>query len=202
MRRERSALVLVTISLLLAAAPFTAVAQGVGGSTAVTGTIVSIDGTTYVVRLDDGTQKTVVLRDNAIILDRLVTTADQIRVGDALGVAARLDNGKLVATSINVFAPEMWEGVRKGQFPMQTGEVMTNAMTAEVVQNSQGRVLTLKLDMATATIVVPDGIPIHRLVSVKPDQLAVGLKVTFRTVTDSGGHLTASGVTFDQATRG
>ncbi len=155
MKPGRLALFLVLLCLL---SPLAVGAQAAGtGAGSLDGTIVSIKGNVIVLTLADMTQKTVTLKDGATILDRQPATADQIKAGDALGVAAKSDNGTLVATSINIFAPQMWDVVRKGQFPMTTGETMTNALIAQVVANSQGRVLTMKLDMGNATIVVPDG---------------------------------------------
>jgi hypothetical protein len=199
MRPGRLALFLVLLCVL---SPLAAVAQATAGAGSLDGTIVSIKGNVIVVALADKTQKTVTLKDGAMILDRQLATADQIKAGDALGVAAKSDNGALIATSINIFAPQMWDVVRKGQFPMTTGETMTNAMTAQVVQNSQGHVLTMKVDMGNAMITVPDGIVIHRLVIVKADQLTAGLHVMIRTTADASGNLTASSVSYDQATSG
>jgi hypothetical protein len=198
MKPGRLALFLVLFCVL---SPLAAVAQA-SGAGSLDGTIVSIKGNVIVLALADATQKTVTLKDGAMILDRQLATAEQIKAGDALGVAAKSDNGALIATSINIFAPQMWDVVRKGQFPMTTGETMTNAMTAQVVQNSQGHVLTMKLDMGNAMITVPDGIVIHRLVIVKADQLTAGLHVMIRTTTDASGNLTASSVSYDQATSG
>ncbi len=206
MKPGRMALVSVLAFLLLA--PLFAGAQASGGSNArgnfnaVTGTIVSFKGLTFVISLADGTQKTVQLGDKALILDREPATASDIKVGDAVGVASRDDNGQMIATSINIFAPEMWSNMRTAQFKMTSGETMTNAMTAQVEQNAQGQVLTLKLDMGTATISVPADAQIHRLVAVPVDQLKVGLKVTFRVQSTTGNTLTALGATFDQPSQG
>jgi hypothetical protein len=202
MKPGRVAFVLVVLCLLSPLAAGAQAAAGAGaGAGSIDGTIVSITANVIVLTLADATQKTVTLKDGATILDRQVATADQIKPGDALGVAAKTDNGALVATSINIFAPQMWDVVRKGQFPMATGETMTNAMTAQVVANSTGHVLTMKLDMGNATITVPDGITIHRLVFVKADQLTPGLRVMVRATTDANGNLTASSVSYDQPAR-
>jgi hypothetical protein len=200
-RKLSAALALVLLSVM----PSLVAAQASGGggganANSVTGTIVSVKGLTFVVSLADGTQKTVTLKDGALVLDRQVTTPDQIKAGDAVGVAATQDNNALTATSINIFAPEMWANMKEAQFNMPSGQIMTNAMTAQVAQNTQGRTLTLKMAMGNVTITVPDGIPVHRLVAVKPDQLIAGLKVTFRAMAAADGSLTASGASFDQPT--
>jgi hypothetical protein len=86
----------------------------------------------------------------------------------------------LIATNINIFSGEMWNVVRKGQWVMTTGDMMTNAMVSEYAQAVNGRTLTMKYDDGTSTIAVPDGIPIHRLVTVKPETLAAGMQIVVR----------------------
>jgi hypothetical protein len=167
------------------------------GTPPVSGTIVSIDGGNVTLMLADKTQKIVVLQGNTLILKRDVAGVDQIQAGDALGVAARRSGMDLIATSINIFAKEMWDVVRKGQFPMATGEVMTNAMASDYAQGMNGHTLTMKYSEGTATIAVPDGIPIHRLVSVKPAALTAGMQIVVRGTPGSDGMLKAASISFD-----
>jgi hypothetical protein len=190
---------------LLLLAPLAASAQAAGagaGSTSVTGTVASVKGLTFAVTLADGTTKTVTLEPDALILDREPAAPVDIAAGDAVGVAATKGNDSLTATAITIFSPSMWDGIRKGQFSMADGEVMTNAMTGAVAKNTQGRTLTLKLELGTATILVPDDVKVTRLVTVKPEQLTVGLKVTFRGTAAADGSLAATTASFDQPARG
>ena len=168
----------------------------------VSGTIASINGSNLVLTLADGTQKQVALQDSTTILERVVAGVGEIRPGDMLGVAARISGQELIATSINIFAREMQTRARLGQFPMQTGEVMTNATVTDYVQAVQGHTLTMKYNDGSATITVPDGVPIHRLVSLKPDALAAGLQIVVRGTLDSDGALKAASISFDGQARG
>jgi len=163
----------------------------------VTGTIVSVNGSNFTLALADSTQKTVMLLGSTLILERDTAAVDQIKPGDAMGVAARRSGMDLIATSINIFSREMWDVVRKGQWPMTTGEVMTNAMVSDYVQGLNGHTVTMKYADGTATIAVPDGIPIHRLVSMKREALVVGMQVVVRGNAGSDGTLTAGSVSFD-----
>ena len=163
----------------------------------VTGTIVSVNGSNFTLALADSTQKTVMLLGSTLILERDTAAVDQIKPGDAMGVAARRSGMDLIATSINIFSREMWDVVRKGQWPMTTGEVMTNAMVSDYVQGLNGHTVTMKYADGTATIAVPDGIPIHRLVSMKREALVVGMQVVVRGNAGSDGTLTAASVSFD-----
>ncbi len=167
------------------------------GPAPVSGTIVSVNGSNLTLALADKTQKNVVLQGSTLILERDTATVDQIKPGDAMGVAARRSGMDLIATSINIFSREMWDVVRKGQWPMTSGEVMTNALVSDYAQGMNGHTLTMKYTEGTATIAVPDGIPIHRLVSMKPEALKVGLQIVVRGTDGTDGTLTAGSVSFE-----
>ena len=184
------------VVLFLAAAAVGGFAQAAGPAP-ISGTIVSVDGSSLRLSLADKTQKTVVLQGSTLILERDTATVDQISAGDAMGVAARRSGMDLIATSINIFSKEMWDVVRKGQWPMTTGEVMTNAKATDYAQGMNGHTLTMKYNDVNATITVPDGIPIHRLVSMKPADLKVGLQIVVRGTDGADGKLTAGSVSFD-----
>ena len=143
--------------------------------------------------------KTIALQDKTLILGRQVVGLDQIKPGDAMGVASRRDSdGSMVAISINIFAPQMWDGVRKGQFPMTTGDTMTNAVVTQYAAGVKGRVVTMKYAEGTSEITVPDGTQIHRLVAAKPSALVAGLHVTVRGTANPDGSIKASAISFDQ----
>lgn len=97
--------------------PVTLFAQSTTPPPGLDGVIASIQGNLITLTLGDGSQKTVTFQDKTLVMVRQPTTVDQIKPGDALGVTAHRDNGALVASSINIFAPQMYPGVRKGQFP-------------------------------------------------------------------------------------
>jgi hypothetical protein len=147
--------------------------------------------------------KTVALQDTTLILGRQAATLDQIKTGDAMGVTSRRNSdGSMIAVSINVFAPEMWDGVRKGQFPMSTGDTMTNAVVARYAAGVKGRVLTMKYAEGTSTITVPDDTQIHRLVVSKVSALTVGQHITVRGTANPDGSIKAAAISFDQPAKG
>ncbi len=165
----------------------------------VDGTISAVSGSMVTLTLADGTSKSVKLQGTTMVLARQVATLDGIMAGDAVGIAARRDSNALVATNINIFAPQMWDIVRKGQFPMADGQTMTNAVVAQAVKGVQGRTLTMKLTEGVSTISVPDEVPIHRLVALTTASLTVGLHVLIRGSANADGSFTAASVSFDQS---
>ncbi len=200
----RGALVSVFIAAFIGAAAG-AFAQGANmtapppGPPPVTGTIVSITGNLIKLALADKSEKDVALDARTVVLERDAVTASDIKPGDAMGVAARRDGMNLVATSINIFAPQMWSSpqMRKGQWPMASGETMTNAEVTDYATGMSGHTLTMKYHDVNASITVPDGIPIHRLVVVKPSALAVGMTVSIRGMPGSDGAVKAAAISFE-----
>lgn len=185
--------------LVLAGGALSGYAQAMTTTIAVDGTIAAVNGSTITLTLADKMAKTIALQDKTLILGRQVVGLDQIKPGDAMGVASRRDSdGSMVAISINIFAPEMWDGVRKGQFPMTTGDTMTNAVVAKYAAGVKGRVVTMKYAEGTSEITVPDGTQIHRLVAAKPAALTVGLHITVRGTASPDGSIKAASVSFDQ----
>lgn len=161
------------------------------------GTIVSVSGSAVTLALADGTQKTVMLQGSTLILERDTAELNQIRPGDPLAVTSHRSGPDLVASNINIFSREVWDVVRKGQWAMATGDMMTNAKVSELAQGVNGRTLTMTYEEGTSTIMVPDGIPIHRLLTVKPTALVAGMKVVVRGTAGPDGTLTAGSVSFD-----
>lgn len=163
----------------------------------VSGTIVSISGANVTLALANKTQKTIVLQASTLVMERDPAELNQIRTGDALAVTSHRSGTDLIATNINIFSKETWKVVRKGQWPMTTGDMMTNAMVSEYVQGMDGHTLTMKYPDGTSTISVPDGIPIHLLVSKKPTALAAGMQIVVRGTARSDGTLQAAFISFD-----
>lgn len=177
-------------------------AQAAPANPSIDGTISAINGSTITLLLADGTQKTVKMQGTTVVLEREVATLDSIQPGDAVGIAARRADNALVATNINIFSPQMWDIVRKGQFPMADGQTMTNAVVQQSVKAVQGRTLTMKLAEGISTVSVQDEVPIHRLVTLTASSLSVGLHIVIRGAANADGSFTAASVSFDQPTTG
>jgi hypothetical protein len=191
------------MSIFIAAIATTGNAQAMSTVTMVEGTIVSISGATITLTLANGIPKAVALQPETLILRRQPAALKDIKPGDALGVASRRDSdGSLVSVGITVFSPELYSAVRKGQFPMTTGDTMTNALVTTYAKGVQGRVLTMTYAEGTSTIGVADGTPIHRMVTVKAPDLAVGLRVKVRGTVSPDGSLKASTVSFELPAKG
>jgi hypothetical protein len=180
------------------------VAAGVGAAPAaqpvsLDGTITMVGSTSFSVSSTSGGGKLVTIAGDTLILDRQTATMEDLKPGMPMGVAARRGpDGSLTATSINVFSPELWSKVRKGQWPMESGEVMTNAVvTNAAAQTVDGRTLTMSYEDVSATILVPPGVDIHRILTVRPADLKSGMHVTVRGLPDANGGVTASIVSFD-----
>jgi hypothetical protein len=173
-------------------------AAGADNQRSIAGSIARINGQTAFVQSADGTVTTVMVASDTLILGRKLAALASIQPGEALGVAAtKGDDGSLTATVINVFPSELWQRVRKGQFPMASGQVMTNAQVDRLGGMGDGHVLYLKYEMLTAAIAVPDGAEIHRSAAMKLADLKPGLKVTVRGTGNPDGSLAASFVSFD-----
>ncbi len=164
----------------------------------VSGSIASISGGTLFVTPAGGGATSVAIGKDTLILGRKSADLDTIKNGEAMGVAAtREADGSLTATAINVFTPELWQRVRKGQFPMASGQVMTNAQVDRMSAGVKGRTIFLKYDMLTAAIVVPASAEIRRSVALGLADLKPGMAVTVRGVAGADGLLAASFVSLD-----
>ena len=186
------------VAALILAGAGSAFAQGAPG-TSIDGTIVSVANGVITLTLADGTQKMADVSATTLILGRQAATVADLTTGEAMGIAAHRDaDGNLVADSINIFAPAMWDVVRKGQWPMDNGDIMTNAMVDQSVQGMNGRVLTMRLAERNAEITVPDGAQIHRLVSVMLSDLTPGLHILVRGTQSQDGTWQASAINFEE----
>jgi hypothetical protein len=169
---------------------------------ALEGVIVSIEGSTLVLSGTDGTTSRVLVQADSLILGRKAATLDSIVRGEAMGVTAtRGSDGSLTATAVNVFTPQLWQRVRKGQWDMATpGQVMTNAQVERLVDRVEGRTIYLKYEMLSAAIAVPVGAIIRRSVERKLADLKPGMKVSVRLAASADGSLRAAMVSFDAPT--
>jgi hypothetical protein len=169
------------------------------GQIALEGVIVSIEGSTLVLAESKGGASRVLVQADSLILGRKASTFDSIVSGEAMGVTAtRGPDGSLAATAINVFTPQLWQRVRKGQWDMGTpDQVMTNAQVDKLVDKVEGRTLYLKYEMLSAAISVPVDAVIRRSVELKFADLKPGMKVSVRLAPSTNGSLRAAMVSFD-----
>ncbi len=132
------------------------------------------------------------------VLHRLPARLEDIKVGDFIGVAARREaNGALTAVSINIFPPALRGRIREGQFAMESGNIMTNAVVTQYVSRVSGRTVTLTYAAGAATIAVPPSTQIHRLTVGSLAELRPGMHVIARGTAGGDGALIASSITVE-----
>ena len=160
------------------------------------GTIVSIEGPILVIARSDGTSSRVDMQSDTVVLRREPATLDSIKPGEAMGVTStKAEDGSMTATAINVFSPEVWQRVRKGQWLMDSGKTMTNAQVERIGDRVDGRTLYMKYDMLDVAIAVPTTAEIMRMVTLSRSELQVGMKVSLRLAPTNDGSLRAAMVT-------
>jgi hypothetical protein len=161
------------------------------------GTIAAVNGSGFTITVGGG-EKTVQVTSETLILSRQAATLASIKVGDPMGVAAKREtDGTLTAVSISIFSPELWDRARKGQWPMESGDIMTNAVVFQTVERVQGRTIYLKYNEGAAAINVPSAAAIRRLVTIRLADLKPGMHVMVRGTGNPDGTIKASSVSFD-----
>jgi hypothetical protein len=201
MRRYTKPNKLVTV---IAAAVMLVVPMAAGAApgdqvTVADSTIAAVNGSNVTIASPDGSQKVAKVQPDTLILSRETATLGAIKSGDALAVTAKRGaDGSLTAVSINIFSPGLWSRVPKGQWAMESGNIMTNAVVTQTVERVEGRTLYMKLDQGTGAISVPTATEIHRLTLVPLSDLKPGMRVTVRGVADPDGTIKASSISFDR----
>jgi hypothetical protein len=200
-RPARTAFILLIATALLAGSAVAVLAQA--QDTSIDGQVSALNGNTLTLTLADGSSKAVSLLPDTLVLAREAATLESIKPMDTLGVAARRESdGSLTANNINIFSPELWYRVRKGQFPMQSGDVMTNALVTDYVLGVQGRVLRMRYHDLMTTINVPVGVRVSRLITEPRADLKEGMHVLIRGTASAQGGLAAGSVIYDLPARG
>jgi len=162
------------------------------------GTIASVAGTSLKINTESG-PRVVQVSPDTLILGRLATTLASIAPGDPMAVTSKREtDGSLTAISIVIFSSELWARARKGQWVMDSGNMMTNAVVMKYVDRVEGHTLYLKYNEGASAINVPPGTDIHRLVSVRLRDLKPGMRIMARGVGEADGSIKASSITFDR----
>jgi hypothetical protein len=198
---RRAFIVFFAAALLLAGSAVAVLAQA--QNTSIDGNISAISGNMLSLTLADGSSKMVSLQPDTLVLAREAATLESIKPMETMGVAARRESdGSLTANNINIFSPELWYQVRKGQFPMQTGDVMTNALVTDYVLGVQGRVLRMRYHDLVTAINVPVGVRVSRLITEPRADLKEGMHVLIRGTPSAQGGLAAGSIIYDLPAKG
>ena len=200
-RPARAAFIFLTAIAMLAGSAVAVLAQA--QDVTIDGKVSAMDGMKLTLMMSDGATRIISLKPDTLVLASQPATLEDIKPMEAMGVAARRESdGTLTANNINIFSPELWNRVRKGQWPMQTGDMMTNALVTDYVLGVQGRVLRMRYHDLVATINVPQGARVNRLVTERAADLKVGLPVIIRGTMNAGGSLAVGSVIFDLPSKG
>ena len=181
----------VALGVLVAAVGFAQAPASVEGT--VTGVIldhVTVKGT-------DGAVHVVVLAPTATVGRRLLVAWTDIKPGDWVGVDSKPGaDGAQESVAINVFNPAQVSRIRQGQFPMASGDTMTNAQVDQVGTGGAGS-LVLKNGEAMVPIRIGAATVVHRLVAASAADLKAGVKVTVRGTANADGSVQAANVTVE-----
>ena len=157
----------------------------------VRGTIVSIDGATYVIKARDGAELKVALADNAQIAAVVKASLADIKQGLFVGVTAMPQvDGSLSALEVHIF-PEAMRGTGEGHYSwdLRPKSTMTNANVDQVVTAVDGQTLTLKYKDGEKKIFVAADTPIVAYVRGDINDLKPSAKVFIAAVNQPDGTL-------------
>ena len=137
----------------------------------------------------------VFLSPDSFLNRKVLASVKDFKKGDWVGVDSKPDgNGNQVAVAINIFNQEMVVKIRKGQFPMATGDLMTNAPVVSV-DAGETESLSLKSENSMVEIRLTPETVIHKLLPLKLSGLTPGTKVTVRGTIQADGRFLCANLT-------
>jgi len=162
----------------------------------------SLEGTVTAVLMDrvqvktsDGSSHQAVLSAGVSVTKRVAATWKDIHPGDWVGVDSKPGaDGSQESVAINVFSPGIIAKVRKGQFTMASGDLMTNAPVDQITSGTGGPGLVLKNADAMVSFRLTDKTVVHRLVDAGTPDIKPGEMVTVRGTVNADGSLEAANV--------
>ena len=194
MRSYRVSALAAVLAILLPAAG--GLSAGAPPMTTLAGTVASAGPASAKITTKTGAVN-VTITAKTRVTRRLPATIADIKVGSFLGVAAsKQANGSLLAVSISIL-DAIKNVARRGQFPMESGNIMTNANVTAVVVKKDGRAIKMSYDDQSAFVFVPPNTPIRRIVLGKVADLKAGQRVTVRGTAGAKGGITASSISIE-----
>ena len=180
------------LAVALAAGAVGAAAQS---ATTVEGTIANATPTSATIATKMGST-TVMLTNQTRVIRRLPAALADVKVGTFLAItASKAADGTLTAVSMNIL--DALPNARKGQWPMESGNIMTNMNVTSIVTGKSGRTLKLSYQDQNTSIVVPDKTSIRRIALARVTDLKAGDRVTVRGERDAYGVITASSISIE-----
>jgi hypothetical protein len=161
----------------------------------VSGTILSFDGSTLVMKPSTGDEVTIRVPPEVKVGAVAERKLEDIKPGDFVGSAAvRGPDGKLHAQEVHIF-PDAMRGTGEGHRPMsEPNQTMTNATVAQIVTANTGRVLQLRYGNSEQAIVVDAGTRIVALIPGDRSLLKPGASVLVFVRKEADGSMTARAI--------
>lgn len=130
--------------------------------TRVRGTVQSLEGKTLTVKTREGTDATIMLKDDWKVSSVAKASVDDIKTGDFVGIASlpTADGGD-GALEVLIF-PAAMKGTGEGSYAwdLKPNSSMTNATVADAVKSVEGHTVTVTYKGKEKKIAIPEGTPI------------------------------------------
>jgi Domain of unknown function (DUF5666) len=161
----------------------------------ISGTLVSFDGSTLVVKPSGAAQATIRVPPEVKVGAVAERKLEDIKPGDFVGSAAvRGPDGKLRAQEVHIF-PDAMRGTGEGHRPMSgPNQTMTNATVAQIVTANTGKVLQLRYGDGEQAITVDPGTRIVALIPGDRSLLKPGSSVLVFVRKEMDGSLSARAI--------
>jgi hypothetical protein len=157
----------------------------------VEGTVVSVVLDHVQIKTADGVKIAVLPAGVAVVKSADVAWTD-IKPGEWVGVDSKPGaDGAQESVSINIFSPSIIARARKGQFTMDSGDLMTNAPVEQLDGSMMNGTLTLKNDGAMVPIKVSGSTPVHRLMDGTVSDIKPNVHITVRGTANADGSVQA-----------
>lgn len=188
--RALLAAVLVAVVGSVAVAAQTAPVQRVRGD------VQSLDGQTLTVKTREGPSVPITLAPDYGVIGLVKADLSSIKPGTFIGTAAvPQPDGMLRALEVLIF-PESARGSGEGHYPwdLMPESTMTNATVADLVTQTNGRVLTLKYKDGEKKVLVPERVPIVTFAPADRSLLGTGAHIFVTATRQPDGTLMAGRV--------
>jgi len=163
-------------------------------SVRVRGAITGFDGHVLAVKTREGKDLKVSIIDDTAVSSVFSLQMSDIKQGSFVGVTAikKAPTGRLYALEVHIF-PETSRGMGEGHrdWDLEPGSTMTNANVDAIVEDNDGKELTLSYKGGTQKITVPPGTPVVTFRPSDKSLLKTGAQVFFVAQPAADGALTA-----------
>jgi hypothetical protein len=189
---------LVALALLIAAPAVAADAPAPPSPppSPVSGTVVSIDATSIVVKGADGKDNSFKLGPKVGVTRSRSGTLADVKAGQFIGcTAVEGPDGKLRATEIHIF-PESMRGTGEGHYPWmnQAKTTMTNGNVEALSGTTDGQTIKVSYKGGETAVLIPPSTTVTVIETAAIADVKVGSMVTVFSTTNADGTKTAMGI--------